>query len=148
MIALPGFDPPQRCDQRRCVVDCAGAQLAVDDCGPGILLRVDGEIDAANARLVGQAIGHFSRLKVPMILDVSHVEFLGVSGFRALLVVGRQRQPFCVVAGTALRRLMRIVTDTGLPVVDSIPEAVQHIEERLAGNNFHRRARQWAVNSS
>ncbi|OBA80179.1 hypothetical protein A9W99_19010 [Mycobacterium sp. 1164966.3] len=147
MTALPEMDPTQRCNHRRCVVDCAGAQLTADQCGPGIVLRMEGEIDAANSKLVAQAIAHFAQLKVPLILDVSHLEFLGVSGFRALLATGRPGQPFCVVAGSALRQLMRVFTDTGLPVVNSLPEAVQHVEELLTGNDFHRRARKWAVTS-
>jgi anti-anti-sigma regulatory factor len=110
MTALPEMDPPQRCrpEHSRWVVDCAGAQFTAYERGPGIVLGVDGEVDAANANLVAQAIGHFSQPKVPLILDVSHVDFLGVSGFRALLALGREYQPLCVVTGTALRRLMRI----------------------------------------
>jgi anti-anti-sigma factor len=122
--------------------------LTAYEYGPGIVLRFGGEIDAANAQVVAQAIGPFSRLQVPLILDVSQVDFLGVAGFRALIALAREPQPVCAVRGTALRRLMRIFTDTGLPVADSVPEAVQRIKEMLNDNNFHRAARKWAVSSS
>ena len=52
----------------------------------GLVLRVDGEIDGSNANLVGQAILRFSRLKTPLILDLSHLDFLGIAGLRTLVV--------------------------------------------------------------
>lgn len=148
MIARAEMDPPQRWQGGRCVADCGGAELTAHACGPISVVRVDGEIDASNAKLVAQAIGHFSRLSAPLIVDLSHVDFLGVAGFRALIALARESQPVCAVTGTALRRLMRIFADTGLPVADSVPEAIQRVEEMVKDNDFHRLARKWAVSSS
>jgi anti-anti-sigma factor len=119
----------------RCLIDCAGAQLDVHARSLATVLRIDGEIDVSNADLVVQAIRRFSLLKAPLILDLSHLDFLGVAGFRALLMLSHQHQQdslHCsVVGGVALRRLTRVVTDHGLPIVDSVPEALQLIEKAI-----------------
>jgi hypothetical protein len=36
-----------------------------------------------------------------------------------------------VVGGPTLRRLTRVVTDHGLPLVDSVPEALQLVEDAI-----------------
>lgn len=100
------------------------------------VVRVDGEIDAANARDLTEAIRGFARLKTPVVLDLSRLRFLSVEGFRALLFVNdelRKARVHCsVVTGTAIRPLLRIVHDNGLATTDSVPEAFQTIEDILA----------------
>jgi anti-anti-sigma factor len=119
----------------RYLIDCAGAQLDVHARSLATVLRVDGEIDVSNADLVARAIRRFSQLKAPLILDLSRLDFLGVAGFRALLMLSHQhrqdRLHFSVVGGAALGRLTRVVTDHGLPTVDSVPEALQLIEKAI-----------------
>ncbi len=115
------------------MADFNGARLYVFARSLGTVLRVDGEIDASNADDVAHAIRQFARLKTPLILDLSHLEFLSTDGFRALLVLNhenhRSRVHCSVVAGAALRRLLRIVNQHGLPVVGSVAEALQLIED-------------------
>jgi anti-anti-sigma factor len=93
------------------------------------VLRIEGEIDATNADLVAQAVRRFARLKAPLVLDVSQLDFLGIAGLRALLLLNdehRQARLHCnVVSGAALQRLTRVAADHGLPVVDSVPAALQ-----------------------
>ena len=124
---------PARC---RYMADFAGAQLYVCARSLGTLLRVEGEIDASNAEDVTQGIRRFARLKTPLVLDLCDLSFLSVEGFRAVLVLNRELQHsrvHCsVVAGEAMRPLLRIVTDNGLPVVGSVPEALQVIEDIVA----------------
>ncbi len=138
---------PDRC---RYMADFNGARLYVFARSLGTVLRVDGEIDASNANDVAHAIRQFARLKTPLILDLSHLEFLSTDGFRALLVLNhenqRSRVHCSVVAGAALRPLLRIVKEHGLPVVGSVPEALQLIEDivrarrrLLSGAVRHRR---------
>nr|WP_241519250.1 STAS domain-containing protein [Mycobacterium paraense] len=126
--ARPG--QPERC---RYMADFNGARLYVFARSLGTVLRVDGEIDASNADDVAHAVRQFARLKSPLVLDLSHLEFLGTDGFRALLVLNhenqRSRVHCSVVAGAALRPLLRIVRDHGLPVVGSVAEALQLIED-------------------
>lgn len=102
----------------------------------GALLRVDGEIDASNADELTQAIRKFARLKTPLVLDLSHLRFVSVAGFRALLVLNDELRRACVhssvVAGVAIRPLLRIVHHNGLPIAGSVPEAFQNLEDILA----------------
>lgn len=115
------------------MADFNGARLYVFARSLGTVLRVDGEIDASNADEFARAIRQFARLKTPLILDLSHLEFLSTDGFRALLVLNhenqRSRVHCSVVAGAALRPLLRIVNDHGLPVVGSVAEALQLIDD-------------------
>ncbi|ORB73334.1 sulfate transporter [Mycobacterium scrofulaceum] len=113
-------------------MDCAGAQIHVHARSVATVLRIDGEVDAANTNLVTETIRRFSRLKAPLILDLSGLDFLAGSGLRALLVLDeehrRARLRYCVVGGTALRRLTRVVPDHGLPIADSVASALSRIE--------------------
>lgn len=101
----------------------------------GTVLRVDGEIDASNATDLTQAIRNFARLKTPLVLDLSHLRFVSVEGFRALLFLNdelRKARVYCgVVGGTAVRPLLRIVHHNGLPIAGSVPEAFQNLEDML-----------------
>jgi anti-anti-sigma factor len=123
--------PDRRGEPRsRYVIDCAGAQVHVHARSLATVLRIEGEIDASNADLVAQAIRRFARLKAPLVLDVSQLDFLGSAGLRALLLLNeehRQARLHCnVVSGAALQRLTGLATNHGLPVVDSVPEALQN----------------------
>lgn len=119
--------------RNRYQIDCAGALLHVHARSLATVVRVDGDIDASNADLVIQAMRRFLRLKAPLILDLSHLDFLGSAGLRALLTLGDEHQqaqvPCSVVSGEALRRLTQVIPDHGLPLVASVPEALQRIEE-------------------
>jgi anti-anti-sigma factor len=138
------------------MADFNGAQLYVYARSLGTVLRVDGEIDVSNAKDLAQTIRRFARLKTPLIVDLSHLDFLSLDGFRALLVLNREHQQarvHCsVVAGAAMRPLLHIVDDHGLPVVGSVAEALQLIEDivrarrRLLSDVVrHRQARPTAV---
>ncbi len=117
----------------RYAIDCAGAQVNVHARSLATVLRIEGEIDAANADLVAQTVRRFARLNAPLVLDLSHLDFIGSAGLRALLLLSeeqRQARLHCnVVTGAALRRLTRVVSDHGLPVVDSVTEALQNTHE-------------------
>lgn len=101
----------------------------------GTVLRVDGEIDASNAKDLTAAIRNFARLKTPLVLDLSHLRFVSVEGFRSLLFLNdelRKARVYCsVVGGAAVRPLLRIVHDNGLPIAGSVPEAFQNLEDIL-----------------
>lgn len=126
---------PDGCGQPRSryVIDCAGAQVHVHARSLATVLRIDGEIDAANAELVAQVVRRFARLKAPLVLDVSQLDFLGSAGLRVLLLLNEEHREAQlhnnVVGGAAMRRLTRVVTDHGLPVVDSVPEALQNTHD-------------------
>jgi anti-anti-sigma factor len=113
----------------RYVIDCAGARVHVHARRLATVLRIEGEIDASNADLVVPVIRRFARLRAPLVLDVSQLDFLGIAGLRALLLLNeehRQARVHCnVVSGAALQRLTGVGADHGLPVVDSVPAALQ-----------------------
>ncbi|MCV7197300.1 STAS domain-containing protein [Mycobacterium angelicum] len=117
----------------RYAADCAPARVHVYARSIATVVRVDGEIDASNAEHIAREIRRFARLKTPLILDFSHLKFIAIDGFRALLTVNDEHQRarmYCsVVPGPAMRQLLRIVTDHGLTVADSVPEALQLIDD-------------------
>lgn len=127
-------------------IDCAGARLDVQAHGLATVLCVTGEIDASNADLIAQAIRRFVRLGAPLILDFSRVEYMGSAGLRVLLLLQDEcqlaRLHCSVIGGVALRRLTRLVTGLGLPLVDSVGEALQVIrgtEKGRSGDDFRSR---------
>lgn len=124
-----GFGQPRN----RYVIDCAGAQMHVHARSLATILRIDGEVDASNAELVAQVVRRFARLRAPLVLDVSQLNFLSSAGLRVLVLLDEEHREAQlhnnVVSGAALRRLTRVVTDHGLPVVDSVPEALQNTHD-------------------
>jgi anti-anti-sigma factor len=132
MTALPDRHEQPR---SRYVIDCAGARVHVHARSLATVLHIEGEIDASNADFVAGAIRRFARLKAPLVLDISHLGFLGSAGLRMLLLLNeehRQDRLHCnVVSGAALRRLTRVASDHGLPVVDSVPEALRNTHDLI-----------------
>jgi STAS domain len=129
--------PDQSHPRYRYVIDCGGAQLFIYARSLATVLRVDGEIDGFNAARIATEIRRFSEVGTPLILDLSHLEFLGIDGFQELLALNYDHHTaglHCsIVKGVAMRPLLRIVTDHGLPLVKSVPEALQLIDDALAG---------------
>jgi anti-anti-sigma factor len=121
MPAIPDRNAPK-------LLDCAGAGLRVHAHNAATVVCISGEIDAANADRVGEAIRRFSRRKAPLILNLSRLDFLGVAGFRALIALNDEhrqaRLPSSVVTGAVVRRVAGVFPDHGLPIVDSVPEAL------------------------
>lgn len=126
----------QRRPRYRYVVNCDGAQMFVYARSLATVVRVDGGIDASNAGQVAAEVRRFIKARTPLILDLSHLDFLGIEGFQQLLALNHQHQAaglYCnVVSGPALRTVLRVVRDHGLPLVRSVPEALQLIEDALA----------------
>jgi anti-anti-sigma factor len=137
MAAIRSANSADQHDPARCryIAHFARAHLVVYARNLGTVLRVDGEIDASNANDLAQTIRNFARLKTPLVLDLSHLQFVSVEGFRTLLFVNdelRKTRVYCsVVGGPAVRPLLRIVHDNGLPIADSVPEAFQNLQDIL-----------------
>lgn len=137
------------------MADFSRAHLFVYARSLGTVLRVDGEIDASNATDLTAAIRNFARLKTPLVLDLSHLRFISVEGFRALLLLNdelRKARVYCgVIGGTAVSPLLRIVHHNGLQVAGSVPEAFQNLEDilrarrRLLSDLAHRKPAQSRV---
>lgn len=99
------------------------------------VLCVEGEIDASNADRLADAINHFSVLETPLVVDLSGLDFIGVSGFHALIAFDEERECagllWAVVVGDALRPFLRVVADHQLPVASSVAAALQDIEAHI-----------------
>ncbi|KZS85353.1 hypothetical protein B4U45_22630 [Mycobacterium persicum] len=121
---------------RHTLIDCAGAQLDVPARSLAIVVRVDGEVDAANTEIVDREVLRFARLGSPLIVDYCRVQFLEIAGFRALLKLAdfrrKSRLQFSVIAGSAMQPPLRVITDHGLPLAASVPEALQQINDTTA----------------
>ncbi|MDT5223052.1 MAG: hypothetical protein QOG19_459 [Mycobacterium sp.] len=130
--------PDQRHPRYRYVIDCDGARLFIYARGLATVLRVDGEIDGFNAARIATEIRRFSEVATPLILDLSRLDFLGIDGFQELLAVSYDHHTaglHCsIVKGLAMRPLLRIVSDHGLPLVKSVPEALQLIDDAFSGS--------------
>lgn len=115
------------------MADFARAHLFVYARSLGTVLRVDGEVDASNARDLTATIHRFGRLMTPLVLDLSRLRSISVEGFRALLLLNdelrKSRVHCCVVPGAAIRALLRLVHDNRLALADSVPEAFQNIKD-------------------
>jgi anti-anti-sigma factor len=124
--------------QPRCrsLVDCAGAALHVHTRSVATVISVEGEIDASNAERVQQAIRRYARLKAPLIVDLSALDFIGLAGLQALTTLDREHERaglhWHVVDGPRLCRLTRVITDHGLPLIDSVAEALRIIGDQIA----------------
>lgn len=129
------FPARQRHPRDRYVIDCGRAQIQILARSLATVLRVDGEIDGCNAERVVAEVRRFARLRLPLVLDLSHLDFLGTEGFQLILAVNHELHEarlYCsVVSGAALRPLLRIVRDHGLPLVESVPEALQLFDDAL-----------------
>lgn len=126
----------QRRPRYRYVVNCDGAQMFVYARSLATVVRIDGGVDASNAGQIAAEVRRFTKARTPLIIDLSHLDFLGIEGFQQLLALNHQHQAaglYCrMVTGVALRPLLRVVRDHGLPLVRSVPEALQLIEDALA----------------
>lgn len=128
--------PDQRRPRYRYAVNCGRAQMFVYARRFATVVRVDGGVDASNAGHIAAEIRRFTKAQAPLIIDLSRLEFLGIEGFQQLLALNHQHRAaglYCnIVTGAAVRPLTRVVTDHGLPLVKSVPEALQLIEDALA----------------
>lgn len=119
--------------RRRNTIDCAGARLRVTARSLATVLSLEGDIDLTNAGRLVTAVQRFAKLGVPLVVDCSRTEFIGLAGFRALLVLDQDFHrcglQWCVVSGAAMRPLLRVSANHGLPLAESIPEALRYIEE-------------------
>ncbi|WP_301150323.1 STAS domain-containing protein [Mycobacterium simiae] len=125
------------------VIDCAGASITVRRRPSAAVLAVDGEVDATNVVLFSAAIRRFAAVGRPVVLDLSGLGFLNLTGFRSLLTLHRDYRrtdsPFMVVPGAALHPLLRAIPDHGLILQPSAAEAMDRISEMPHANRpiFH-----------
>jgi anti-anti-sigma factor len=85
-------------------------------------MRLRGELDLASAPTLSQRLRSFRERREPVLLDLDELEFIDMSGLRALLAASEEAShdgwSFAVTRGSAqVRRLLGLVRlDTQLPV--------------------------------
>jgi hypothetical protein len=96
------------------------------------VVKLAGWVDASNLDQVTATLRRFTSMRVPLVLDLNKVEFLGVSAFRALVAVGAQYGeaglPCVMVDGPALRPYAKVGAQSrSVAIVDSAAEALAHV---------------------
>lgn len=105
----------------------------------GAVISVHGEVDAANAGLLGEYVEHYAGCCEWLVLDLSGLDFIGTAALSVLQSV----QDCCttvgvtwaLVPGPAVSRVLRLCGhDCALPIDESLADAlaaVQHSSHRL-----------------
>ena len=93
----------------------------------GTLIRVDGELDAANADQLAAYVQHNARHSKRVILDLRGLEFIGTAGFSALhrinVVCSAAQASWAMATSTPVSRLLRVCDpDCTLPVTTPADE--------------------------
>lgn len=113
-------------------------RVRVEQRGDAVLVRVDGDIDLANAHEVRLALESAPDTETAaMVVDLSGTGYVDSSGVAVLVGVARdlsvRRQRMVVVAptGAAVRRVLDIVQiGTLAPVYESVDDALAALVER------------------
>lgn len=115
-----------------CLVDCNGAQLRAHLRNQVTVVRVTGDIDAANIDCFYDYVNRFVAAAPGLILDLGEVNFLCASGISVLITLGKD----CSTAGTRwaivgspfVRRLLHLgAPGNALPMARSEREALKSI---------------------
>ncbi|ORA39910.1 STAS domain-containing protein [Mycobacterium aquaticum] len=100
---------------------------------PAVVIEVGGEIDARSVRHVSHYLIRFVHVGRPLVLDCSGVGFINFAGFRAILRFATEcRQSgrdWVLVASDAVKLLLPTATGFGLPVAETLDEAVLRLAE-------------------
>lgn len=94
-----------------------------------VLVRAEGEIDAANALALGTYVEAELESSSRLILDLGALDFFGTQGFSILhrinVMCSRHSVNWVAVAGHEVDRVLRICDpDGGLPVAPSVEAAI------------------------
>jgi anti-anti-sigma factor len=96
-----------------------------------LVLSVRGEVDASNAARLADYVERHAAVAGTLVVDASAVDFFGATALAVL-----HRVDHCcevngvrwrLVAGPALRRVMRACGTTGLPQADNVPTALHEL---------------------
>lgn len=101
-----------------------------------IIVTVYGEIDATNAAHFAAYVERRGAVASRLYLDLRDVDFFGIAGLTALRRLEHRFEmagaPWRLVAGPAVRKVLRICNATDLPQVDSLDHVVGWQHPRAA----------------
>lgn len=99
---------------------CARASLTWD----AIVITVSGEIDATNATQLAAYVESRGTVASRLYLDLRNVDFIGACGLAALRRLEHQFEisgtPWRLLAGPAVRKLLRVCRATDLPQIETL----------------------------
>lgn len=96
-----------------------------------LVVSVHGEVDAGNSARLADYVERHAAIAGSLVVDTSAVEFFGASALAVLHRVDR----CCIrggvgwrlVAGPAVRRVMRVCGTTDLPQAENVETALRHL---------------------
>jgi anti-anti-sigma factor len=96
-----------------------------------LVLSVHGEVDASNCARLADYVERHAAVAGTLVVDTSAVDFFGAPALAVLHRVDHRCAGSGVrwrlVAGPALRRVMRACGTTGLPQADNVPSALHEL---------------------
>jgi anti-anti-sigma factor len=103
-----------------------------------VIIAVAGEFDASNTPNLSSYIERHHFIADGLYLDLREVTFFATAGLAVLYRVKHQRDeygaPWRMVAGPAVRKLLRVCNAGGLPQLDNLDRVLGRTElRRLAG---------------
>ena len=115
------------------VVPCGQAQLAARARPGATVVTVSGEIDATNGDCIGDYLSRYVSCGLPLVVDMTEVEFLGVQGLQALFALGadcaKLHLDWALAASHAVSRILRVGDHAGdLPAANSLNEALRRVK--------------------
>ena len=100
-----------------------------------VIIAVEGELDASNTAQLSSYIERHQFLADRLYLDLREVTFCATAGLAALYRVKHQRDEqggyWRLVAGPAVRKLLRVCNAGGLPQLDNLDRVVGRPVRRL-----------------
>ncbi len=99
-----------------------------------VVITAHGELDASNAAQLADYVQRCAARSESVIVNLSGLEFFGTAGFSALHAINVRCAGtdvrWAVVPSKAVSRLLRICDpDNALPLVESVPDTLDEIEE-------------------
>jgi anti-anti-sigma factor len=97
-----------------------------------VVVTSAGEIDASNARKLGGYVERHAAVANRLYLDLREVTFFGTAGLAVLRRVehqfGQSGAEWCLLAGPAVRKVLRICNAGDLPQMDTLASDPGFIE--------------------
>lgn len=98
---------------------------------PAVVVSVHGEVDASNATRVADYVERHAAIAEALVVDTTAVDFFGAPALAALHRVDRccavSGVSWRLVAGPALRRVMRACDSTDLPQAANVQSALRQL---------------------
>lgn len=102
-----------------------------------VVVAVRGELDASNATALAGYVERHAALAPTLILDLGGVAFFGTAGLAALRRIDlyRDRLGWMLLAGPAVRRVLRVCRAEDLPQAPSVAAARDELSRQAADSD-------------